>query len=199
MSRSISLVIALSVLTFGLLGCSETPETSSAPLPDSGRSVINGDGVPCGEVHVATFFAGQSIDVGTVTVYNDQDMLYMSIQTTGNWVLTETHVAVAPTLEGIPQTGSGNPKVGQFLLSATHNPPITTFVHHISLTDYGYQIGQTLFVAVHAKVNRLDANGHVVQTETAWADGLDFPGANWATYLAFDVQSCDGGGGGGGE
>jgi hypothetical protein len=194
MSRSIYLLMALAVLALGLVGCSETPRTPSAPLPDSGRSVIQGDGIPCGEVHVATFFAGQSIDVGTVTVYNDQDMLYMEIQTTGRWVLTETHVAVAPTLDGIPQTGSGNPKVGQFLLSAIHNPPITNFVHRISLTEYGYVPGQTLFIAVHAKVSRLDAGGHVVQRETAWADGLDFPGANWATYLNYVVQTCDDGG-----
>jgi hypothetical protein len=146
------------------------------------------DGVPCGEPLTATLYAAQSIDVGNAIVINDTDVLTIQIETAGGWALAETHVAVATSLEGIPQNRSGNPKVGHFGLSAQHDPPVPHFEYEI---DCAYEPGQTLFVAVHAVVQLPDETGDRIEEEGAWADGFAFPGKNWATYFNYTVQSCE--------
>jgi hypothetical protein len=188
MRRSISLAAVFALLVLGMLGCSEeTPSITQSGAPEVTLPVAQYVVTPCGDPLEPIFYAGQFIDVGRVSVYNDEENLYIEMTTTGAWVMTESHVAVAPTLAGIPQTGSGNPKVGQFALSAVHNPPVSSYVYTVSVT--GYDPDQPLYIAVHAIVKRIEG-GHVVQQETAWADGEDFPGANWATYIMYDVQEC---------
>ncbi|MFN8770595.1 MAG: hypothetical protein ACK5Z5_05390 [Neisseriaceae bacterium] len=69
----------------------------------------------CGTPMSVPFIAGQNINVGNISVANDQNgKLYITISTTGGWVLGLTHVAVSNSLSGIPQNKSGNPIPGQF-------------------------------------------------------------------------------------
>ncbi|MFH1144671.1 MAG: hypothetical protein V1774_09030 [Candidatus Eisenbacteria bacterium] len=186
--RHILCVSILTILTLGLLGCSEVrdPETLTAPTAPGGVAMI----VPCGQAVIVTLWAGQYHDAGTVTVTNDDDTLSVEIVAAPGWYLTESHVAVARTLEELPQTGSGNPKVGHFDFAAVHDPPASGYTYTISVADYGYQVGDALVLAVHAVVERVNEQGVPVQEETAWADGPPFPGNNWATYLHYTVQEC---------
>jgi hypothetical protein len=176
-----------SVCFVGCLGTGDpvAPPDPAAPVFNS----FGGDTIPCGEPVEITLWAGQDIDVGSVMVSIDGGTLCVAIQTTGGWVLTETHVAVATELDSIPQTGSGNPQVGQFLFQTEHNPPVTSFSYCTDPLDYLYEAGD-VFIAVHARVELLDESGNPVQEETAWADGLPFPGRNWATYFTYFVEEC---------
>ena len=127
-----------------------------------------------------TLFAGQTHYAGTVTISANEGSICVAYQTDGPWLLTETHLAIADTLAGIPQTKSGNPRPGQFPWSATHNPAVSQFTYCVS---YPYTAGEALYVATHAVVQSNGGGGQ--GTETGWAGGLDFPGANWATYFTF--------------
>ncbi|MCK4412380.1 MAG: hypothetical protein KAY32_02430 [Candidatus Eisenbacteria sp.] len=188
MNNSRTLVIALITVIAGVLGCSETvaPDRSMAPADAVPISMLN----PCGDTKVVTLWAGQYIDAGSVTISNDADYLSIEIVTANGWYLTESHAAVARTLETLPQTGSGNPKVGHFDLATEHDPPVTSFTYEISIADYGYLLGDTLVLAVHAAVERMEEGSGVVQEETAWAEGPGFPGSSWATYLHYTIQEC---------
>ncbi len=178
------------LILLGLYGCSETfGPTESIDLPPV-RPTTQWEGDPCGEQTSVQFLAGQFIETGTVTVGNDEGSLCVQIVTSDGWVLEQTHVAVALSLEEIPQTGSGNPKIGQFALSAEHDPPLVSFDHCIDMAVYGYEEGDTLYIAVHGEVALLDAGGAPIQRETAWAEGTPFPGQSWAMYFTYVVQSC---------
>jgi len=183
------LTAMLAALAAGVCGCSETshPEGTTAPAGTGPVAMLDD---PCGDPTIVTLWAGQFIDAGTVTVSNDAELLSVEIVCSPGWYMTETHVAVARTLEDLPQTGSGNPIVGHFDLATDHDPAVATFTYEISIAEYGYQLGDPLVLAVHAIVNRVNDQGAVVQTETAWGDGLDFPGRNWATYIEYTVQEC---------
>jgi hypothetical protein len=61
-----------------------------------------------------TLFAGQTIDAGTVTVQAVGTALCVTFAATSDWAIEETHLAVATSLAGIPQTRKGNPRPGQF-------------------------------------------------------------------------------------
>jgi len=188
LNNSRTLVITLLTVIAGVLGCSETvaPDRSMAPADAVPISMLN----PCGDTKVVTLWAGQYIDAGSVTISNEADYLSIEIVTGNGWYLTESHAAVARTLETLPQTGSGNPKVGHFDLATEHDPPVTSFTYEISIADYGYLLGDELVLAVHAAVERMEEGSGVVQEETAWAEGPGFPGSSWATYLHYTIQEC---------
>ena len=88
---------------------------------------------------VYTLFAGQTIEVGTVTVEEVGPNLEVTYDVTGGWLLSETHLHVADgdscdtALAGIPQNRSGNPKVGHFEYSGDHDPMVTSFTYQIPL------------------------------------------------------------------
>ena len=130
-------------------------------------------------------FAGKYIDVGGVRIWNDNDNLYVMYST--SWEITETHLAVATSLADIPQTKSGNPKVGHFPYKMMHDPPVTQYTYTIPLE---WSEGTLLYIAAHAVVQTWDPK---YQEETAWADcdgpTAVFPGRNWATFVFYTVQA----------
>ena len=140
-----TLVIVMLTLAAGVLGCSETvaPERNTAPATAVPISLLD----PCGETKTVTLWAGQFIDAGSVTISNDADYLSIHIETANGWYMTESHVAVAYTLEELPQTGSGNPKVGHFDLAAEHDPPVTSYTYEISIADQGQRLPISAIVA----------------------------------------------------
>jgi len=101
------------------------------------------------ETMTVNLIAGQHIRVGTVTVGIAEGALHVKYETIEGWYLTETHLAVASVLNGIPRTKTGNPIPGKFQYSGYHNPPVTEYEYTIEGTFSG-----TLYIAAHAKVCR---------------------------------------------
>ncbi len=192
LSQPLTLVLPALLIVIAL-GCSQSSDPIRGefnPPLSPGRPM--GIDNPCGLVTTVTLFAGQTIDVGTVVIANDGANLCVTYNTAGDWFLTENHLDIALTPEEIPQTGSGNPRPGQFTCSHTLQTPVQSDEHCFTLDELGYQPGDALYIAAHSKVIRIE-NDRTVQTETAWGDGLPFPGANWATYIEHTVQTCGGG------
>jgi hypothetical protein len=152
----------------------------------------------CGTSTVTTLYAGRTIDAGSVTVSNDGTNLYVEYSTKNGWLLTETHLAIATSLAGIPQTKSGNPKVGNFPSQRTYEPPAGSDVYVFSLDQLAVSLGldrftcgsSSLVIAAHAVVVQLDGSGGVASRETGWGNGPGFPGANWSTYFSHTIQCC---------
>jgi hypothetical protein len=102
---------------------------------------------------VYPLYAGQSILVGEVQVYNDVDLENLFVKfviTDTDWCLEETHVAVAISEDGIPQK-NGNPSPGQFPYKHEDLGCVTVDPYTIPLpaeTD----CGDLLVIATHAVV-----------------------------------------------
>lgn len=129
-----------------------------------------------GEV-VKTLYAGQHIDAGTVTYgIDDNANFYVTYQTTGNWVMIETHM-FAGTWEDLPKNKPGNPKIGQFPYSSSHGSGVTTYTYLVPLTSLPPCESPGFIVAAHAVVKSNK------QTETAWGDwDRDFCDRRWGGY-----------------
>jgi hypothetical protein len=182
MNRSLKLIVPALLLAIVLFGTA----CDRLGMPEKPAPVTSGS--VCGLPTQVILYAGQTINAGNVTVWNDQTDLYVQFNTSGGWLMTESHVAVATSLAGIPQK-NGNPIPGQFPYSMVHNPPVTTYTYAIPLGSW--QPGQQLYIAAHAVVVMLDQYGNVIRRETGWGNGPNFPGKNWATYLMYTVQSCN--------
>jgi hypothetical protein len=113
---------------------------------------------------VADGGGGGGVVVGHVAVSNDTDNLYVTYEITdSDWCLTATHLAVATSLDGIPQSKKGNPIPGQFEYSMVHDC-IDSYTYTVPLPGGA---DDAVVIAAHAKVmSALDGC-----TETVWQIG----------------------------
>jgi hypothetical protein len=133
------------------------------------------------EPQVVPLIAGQHIDVGTVTVTNTETEILVTYQTSGDWMIKETHLDVELTYSGLDTNKKGNPIPGKFTYKTNHKNPVAEV--SFTIENFGWSVDSELYIAAHAVVTSSQG------TETAWGDGLDFPGRNWATYLNYTVQA----------
>jgi hypothetical protein len=133
---------------------------------------------PVQDVVSYPLMASQIYTAGTVTVWHDDDTLYIKYETTNGWTLTSTAAAVAADLSGFPKNGN-NPAPGQFPYQDAQLPPGTTVkIYTINLNVLNLD---HMVIATHANVT----NGF--NSGTAWAGDLQFPGGNWAKYFAYNI------------
>lgn len=172
------IIFILVALTMTIVGCQgpSDPVTVLNPEPTLERSSDLWTEDYCGDALSVNLIAGQNEDIGEVKVANDGEYLYVEFVAVAPWVLVETHVAVYTDFADIPQTKKGNPKVGQFAYDINSVIPL----------DCSWD---NLYIAAHAVVEKI-VDGEVVQAETAWGEGPEFPGKSWAMYFTFTVQDC---------
>ena len=97
--------------------------------------------------------AGQDIEVGVVNIWNDPATLYVQYMTTEpGWMIAETHLAVADSVAGIPQTKKGNPIPGQFEYSMHHDPMVQQYTYEVPLGAWDACTIDELIIAAHAVV-----------------------------------------------
>ena len=139
-------------------------------------------------VAAVPFIAGQHIDAGTIEVTNDANYIYVTYNTANGYVLTETHLYVG-NCQAVPVNRKGNPAPGQFPYKNTHNNA-TSFTYQVPVSAIG--LGNCGCVAAHAAVVKLDCNGNVIDSQTAWGAGTAItPGnGNWGTK--FEYCTCAG-------
>ena len=154
MKKLIYLIILTLILGLVLAGCSLLSNVGQVPTNEQGGITYFTKGSETAP-DIFTLYAGQSIDVGTVSIWNDEENLYVTYSTTGGWEMTETHLAVATSLTDIPQA-KGNPIPGKFPYKHEDLGYITSdsYIILLSEIDGGVGADDTLYIAAHAKVIR---------------------------------------------
>ena len=126
-------------------------------------------------------FAGQDEFVGTLDITCDGELLFVTYLMEVGWCLTETHLDVAGSLAGIPQTKKGNPIPGKFADKDEHDC-VSNFTYSIDVSSLGCE---GLIIAAHAVVKEKCTR----RMETAWGSlcgkSESFPGSSWATYIEY--------------
>ena len=144
------LILLVLILGLTLTGCTLLSNVGQVPTTEqSGINYLTK--ATESNPFVTTLFAGQDIPVGTVSVWNDDVELHVTYNTTGGWVLTETHLAVVTKFVDFPTNNAGNPKVGHFPYSE-ENIFTDTWEEIIKLSVIPAVAGQELFIAAHAVV-----------------------------------------------
>jgi hypothetical protein len=133
---------------------------------------------------VGDFIAGQHTVVGQVFVEQNGDILTVSIETTGGWCMTETHVYVGE--EPPAKSAPGQFPYGDDGLSCVDNWETPG----IDVSEFD----GTIYLAVHGVVEG-DETGTTIQS--SWAGYVQVTakrGNGWAMNSYFDVSVADWGG-----
>ncbi|RLM59340.1 hypothetical protein DVK02_00900 [Halobellus sp. Atlit-31R] len=187
---------ALKTATYGIAGATLFSGDAGGVVMD-GWSAEHAVDAALGPGEGVTLYAGQDLDVGTVTVETDDgvdeltvryDTATTSAGEASTWQLVETHLHVAADADGIPVTRAGNPAPGRFAYTGKPDAPSQTVTYEgIDVEDLGQSAvaPTSVFVAAHAVVQSEDGF-----EETAWADGTRFTErGSWATYFEVDLPN----------
>ena len=188
MKKLIYLIVSALILSLVLTGCLLTNVGQVPATEQSGITYLTkGIGVvPDPWPFEFPLYAGQDEEVGTVYVWNDTDTLHVKYETTGGWEMTETHLAVADSLDGIPQTKTFNPIPGKFLpYSTKHNPAVTEYTYEIPLAGLGID----LVIAAHAKVQLPEILSDPITAIIASGDSIDDVLLDNVLHIAEDSEN----------
>jgi hypothetical protein len=189
MKKFIYLIVLALILSLVLTGCLLSNVGQVPTSEQSGIAYLTkgSPGVP----DVFTLYAGQTIPVGTVKVWNDGVNLYVKYETTGGWKMTETHLAVVTNPGDFPITKKGNPKVGLFPYSE-ENIFTDIWEKTIELAELGVlwtTWDDPLYIAAHAVVLNETATG--LGDNLVANGGFELPDLNLLdppkTWAVFDI------------
>ncbi len=186
--KSLLWFLGVLVLLLGLTGCDTLIQgphgTVNYPLSFQGSP---GDEVYLGDPQVFILWGGQHIEVGTVTVGNNADFLFITYKTIEGWYLTDLHLYV---LEEEP-TNRLNPGHAPYkeenLPEGTQD--YTLVVPFEDLGNLEALCGLSLWLQAKANVENI-VDGNLLGGETAY--GGDIKGSPWYGNIEYIVQ-CDNG------
>ncbi|MFW6010470.1 MAG: hypothetical protein ACOC9H_00995, partial [Gemmatimonadota bacterium] len=187
MRTRLAAVASLLTLSFALTACHEAdpagPASTSDPIGPSASTIVVPSVPDLCHQETVDLLAGRHLQVGTVTVGNDEETLYVTFETTGGWEIAETHLAVVDDPADIPSRGDAVPP-GLFPGKSVHEPPVTVVHYAVPLPDPGD--ASPVFVAAHAEAVKEGVE------EGAWAEGQRIQDrGSPATYTTFEPAACE--------
>lgn len=114
----------------------------------------------CGQERTFDLIGGQTILMGSVSVVNDEDYLYVKYEADEGYLISETHLFIGNVPEGMPVGKKGNPKIGHFPFSTESKHGSAVVIHKIPLSE----LDPCYDIAAHAVVVCEDGGCE----ETAW-------------------------------
>lgn len=189
------LKIFISITLLALYSCNNVIELESVQSSEISRMISQNNlsrstDEICGTPLISSILAGQHINIGDVTVFNNDHELGIEVTILEDWYAVESHLHIALNPEDFPMTKKGNPQIGQFDYKNEYAPGVQEISYSFTLNELGLEEGDLVFIALHLSVEKI-VDGEVVQEETAWNNGTGFPGRSWAMFMEYEVQECD--------
>jgi hypothetical protein len=178
------------LLASAVMSCGNSP-VAEERIDDSSSELVVIPGTSC-----VSLLAGQTSVAGSVCAVIDGDDLVLTYSTSGDWRLYEAQLWAGLSILSMPQTNSGNPKVGLFPFKSGALGGVSTFSFRVRLSTFGLSSSMevcapvTGYVVAHAVVKRPLA-GEGEQSETAYGEGTRLvQKGNWATWFSVLI-SCE--------
>jgi len=130
----------------------------------------------------------QNIQVGTISVTNDETNLYVTYSMFTDWMLHKSYLHVASSLSGIPLLPNGMPNPVHFEFSNIHNPAVAQYSYQIPLSDFNFHGGDQIIIAANASVKIANPQNNPSQQYTAWGGDNVGSGPRWWSYIVYMVE-----------
>jgi hypothetical protein len=185
-----------------LLGCKKQKTVEENPEvqpPSNFEALFSTHAVPnTGSAFVTDLKTKDGNTVGTVSVCNDDDYLYLSYRTQDQFYLTGVQTYAGKKTE-IPVTASGNPNPhkfpGKLQINACDRMQTMTFKVPLSQLQSDENTlcatNTEFFIAMRATVRQIDGDCSIINDEDAWAAPVLINPGNadeWATAFYYCRQ-----------
>ncbi len=180
------MVLVAGLIALAIISCQKTEKLNPASADANSKiaTILDTMEEICSS-YTADLLAGQNILVGTISVSNNSESLFVTYTTTGDWKIESIHLFAGKKDEA-PTTKSGNPVVGQFPIQESFSSLVNTVTYEIPVEN----IRHCLIVAAHADVVQV-VDGKITDRQTAWGAGKRFVDkGNWATYIEYCPGTC---------
>lgn len=184
-----------------LVGCSDS-NTITGP----GKDEFKGFPVVEDVVSIKEFSSSKAVSfpimidkdelVGTVSVQNDQDYLYLTFSALKDWAFAETNVHIAADLRGIPQSRDGYPSPHDYAYMDRHKDNVKAYTVKIPLSDHSFRMGQEIIIAANFMLMdtaNISDKGKLV---IGWGGSINGPGHDWWNYITYTLKPDKNSGGG---
>jgi hypothetical protein len=182
-------LLACIVVAASFISCSkDASDIADSPSMQATPTIPTGYYLPNCVIPVEVAnLAGQTINVGNITVWNDETNVYVYYHTTDAHRIKKTHLYVGSN-SGIPVNNAGNPRIGQY--------PYTTSHGTAGVQDFTYVIPRSslpagcIVISAHSEVIGAPGNSGFGQ-ETGWGQGSQInDGGSWAMKFDYCQQDC---------
>jgi hypothetical protein len=155
------------------------------------------DHTPIGQPVTTPLVTAEPASVGTVSVFNSTDGLFVTATPAAGWQLSESRLSVALSLGCIPQSKSGAPNLDRFVLRKKKTGSSGEMTYALPLL---VPAGTELFISLYAELRQISAAAAAGARETgdcgedgkstsAWAQGTPFIGKS-GMYLRYTVRDA---------
>jgi len=133
---------------------------------------------------ISPLIAGKNIVVGEISIWNNDENLYVKYQTNDPWYMTGTHLYAGKDLPAAPI------RPGLFPYKYPEDEQgvngFSEYTYAISLSELDVQTEEWVYILAHAVVKNIDTGVE----ETAWKEGspIKQPGGGWAMYNTYQIQ-----------
>lgn len=185
--------IFLCLLFAFIMSCQHNDKSATISPSSVKHSSLRAPSTAC-NVKTVPLIAGQNINVGTLEIANSPDAqtIYVTYNLSApGWVLGTMHLFVGECGK-YPQTKKGIPIPGQFPYSFSPTTTTTNYTFTIPASAIAKDASGCFCVYAHAEVKKLDANGNVIQEETAWGGNTpnDPSIPRWFFFTNYCPQTC---------
>ena len=203
MKKKKSIVIGLAILFVAIISCGQEDQIDSFKPVDHSITVDKNsivqleatdltqdeiEKLSCSKSLAVPLYAGQDNHVGTITISNSEDELFItySILDDSNWWLMETHLFVGE-IDDAPFNNKGNPQIGKFPYHGDHDLTKEYPFGPIPLDD----LSENISIIAHAVVVQQE-DGQTTANETAFGfSDKEFEGNRWGWIIDYEIQNCD--------
>jgi len=201
--------IMLPLIAIFISGCSEqliNSSESNSLTTDFIGSLPTGDNGPanylqgvtyCGTPKIVDLFAGQTTDAGSVTVYNDDINIYITVYSSYGYQdgTEQIKLWIGADSSLIPKNNAGVPVNGQFPHKITTTQSVNVYTFSIPLANLSLvtSCGNSVFLVIHADVLASNDGGVTITPETAYGgDIVGNTGNRWWYLTNYTIQCCGG-------
>ena len=203
----------VAVMMLVLAGCDGGGGSSDSARANVGTSPTDGifpsADVLCGAGEECVITAGRTIPVGTMTVNNDEDNIYIKVELVDGWVIKGVNGGSKVWVGTGDHPDDGRPNAGSFCDPQNeegHPYWCQNFTQPVASTDYAIPFTdiivvdgveylgcpQELFIYLHLDVALLDDNGNEIQSETAFGGCIEGTGRGaWFFYSTYTTVCCE--------
>ena len=171
--------------------CSENLTTPNSR--DIGPTIVDPEVDPCGEIKTVELWPSPCVDTGSVTIYNDDVNLYVTVYSIYGYQNVEDQIKiwVGTDLTMIPGGGETIPPVELFPYQYTVDSTATVLTAVIPLDEIQFLIDcdEQIYVVVYSDLLIEDGYGGTLEV-SGWAGDMAGNGNTWWVYTTYEVQCC---------